>query len=154
MSLQKKAFKEPLDALEAFLHEYGIADETLEGLRDVLKDGGFAGVARAAAAARLFELQRPQLEGGGLLAPLLRTEMPLAAVFSRMERTGICLDANLYAVSKKPLERRLEEVRLTRCHVLGNEILLQATARATTAPKCMSSNPSSRVAYMPSSRYL
>ena len=110
--MQKKRWTEPLGPLELYLAQFGAHENVREELREHLRDGGDAGLVRAAAVHRLYDLQRPELEKGGLYRPLLTIEMPLVWVLYKMERTGICLNARLYESSKRPLERRLEEVSL------------------------------------------
>lgn len=76
------------------------------------RDGGAAGLARAAAVHRLYAFQRRELEALKLYQPLLTIEMPLVWVLSKMERIGICLNSRLYNESKQPLQRKLIEVIL------------------------------------------
>lgn len=85
-------------------------DEFVAEFWSELRQGSLEALVRAAAVGRLYELQEPHLRLHQLAEPLLRIEMPLVRVLCDMERTGICMDHNLYVQTKQPLERRLREV--------------------------------------------
>lgn len=111
--VQKRKLKAPLGMMGLLLDAYKARDEVVTRFSEAqLAASGWACGVRAAAVAAIFERQRPLLEAGCLMAPLLTTEMPLVRVLAAMERPGLCLDTGVYETARRPLLRRLEEVRM------------------------------------------
>ncbi|PQQ28768.1 DNA polymerase I [Photorhabdus luminescens] len=77
----------------------------------------------------LHQAMWPQLEKAPMLEKVfLKTEMPLVMVLSRMERTGVLIDANILAEHSKEITARLDELE-KEAHELAGEVFNLASPK-------------------------
>ncbi|RAW97463.1 MULTISPECIES: DNA polymerase I [unclassified Photorhabdus] len=77
----------------------------------------------------LHQVMWPQLEKAPTLEKVfLNTEMPLVMVLSRMERTGVLIDANILAEHSKEITARLDELE-KEAHELAGEVFNLASPK-------------------------
>ncbi|TDB47275.1 DNA polymerase I [Photorhabdus luminescens] len=77
----------------------------------------------------LHQVMWPQLEKEPTLEKVfLKTEMPLVMVLSRMERTGVLIDANILAEHSKEITARLDELE-KEAHELAGEVFNLASPK-------------------------
>ncbi|MFD0706761.1 DNA polymerase I [Photorhabdus akhurstii] len=77
----------------------------------------------------LHQAMWPQLEKAPTLEKVfLNTEMPLVMVLSRMERTGVLIDANILAEHSKEITARLDELE-KEAHELAGEVFNLASPK-------------------------
>lgn len=81
----------------------------------------------------LHQAMWPQLEKAPTLEKVfLKTEMPLVMVLSRMERTGVLIDANILAEHSKEITARLDELE-KEAHELAGEVFNLASPKQLQA---------------------
>ncbi len=81
----------------------------------------------------LHQAMWPQLEKAPTLEKVfLNTEMPLVMVLSRMERTGVLIDANILAEHSKEITARLDELE-KEAHELAGEVFNLASPKQLQA---------------------